>query len=776
MNHHEIGVMDDSKWFTALLPVKRSKSIKENPIIVGFDTEYINRDNEQITVSMQYSIGTDSLAFPINTVTSEGDLIMRKIGEEQLGIPAFPKNITDQSIFGYLNYFLVSNGIISSDTETIYLIAYFAQAEISNLEGDTTDQFQTKSKEMFRRIKSTKDSIGRGRTIKIVDLYGILKGGLDKVGDFIDLPKISLDGVGGKSETYWKQNMDELLKDHLLEFNQYANRDAEICYRAYTIIRAFFLDEYNVDILNFNTLPSIGSYIFRKHYLKEPVTPTETIRLPKTRRKTLVSGEVRYYNYPQKYEVFAGDLNVRCAALWAYHGPRTESFYIGRLEDVNLVYYDVDSLYPFSAVLQPLPNKDTEWFDLRQQKANNPGLFTELIEHGEGYIEVTFRFPDDTMYPSLPVTGARDNILYYPLDGTSWCTLSELRLAIKLGLTDYEVLRGYAFMPTDREKNHVLKQFMVDIHRLKQSSIKGSIEYELYKLIMNSLVGKMVQRIEDNTPLQLVQEGLIPGDALHKISRKQTKSNKVGVLWLPEWAALILGKSHAIISEFVAKGAYFISTDSVLLPSDTDISCDALTQLESVGSTLKREFDVTHGVLIKDRVYALNPLDESPGNRRIANLGIHLDKDAVLPFMYEGYISKQIPDLSYTRKKLTGLRESLTTDRRLNEEYKSESVINLEYGGKRSLLNPVDNPFTDGSWSRPLTDEDVHNNKQRKQPGRKVGRKADTRLNTKTKRDDITKLSRSGTKQSEICKQLGVSKGYVSKVVKQSQDQPVYTE
>jgi hypothetical protein len=764
MNYNELIAIDDSKWFSALLPLKRAKPIKSNPLIIGFDTEFVTRDGKQELLSIQFTTGNHSLVIPFTDSKAINDIIIDIF--RMVGAPV--GRIKSAGLYNLIHLFLVDSGY-QEIPKDIYLISHFSQAELSNLDNLHDVELFQASRGLFGEFKYKCPITGNISTIHIKDLFSIFSTSLESVGEYLGIPKVSLD-VGDRPESYWKEHMDKLFNEHPEKFHKYASRDAEICYHAYIKIREFFLEKYKIDILNFNTLPSITGFLFRKDYLKEPVTPTRITEVSKKRKRNLVDGSTKFYDVIQKQEIFDGDLNVRYAALQAYHGARVESFYRGRLEGVDLAYYDVVSLYPSSAMLQPLPVKDTRWFNFRELQEINPTLFEELVHTGEGFIEVEFSFPEPTMFPCLAVSGARDAVLYFPLNGIAYCTLSELRLALKLGLRDYRVLSGFAFLPGDKERHHPLKHYMEDMLELKNNSAKGSIEYELYKLLMNALVGKLVERNEEHTPLELVKEGLLPREVLNRITRRTSKSKSVGSLWNPEWASLILGKARALISEFVAKGAYFVSTDSVLLPRDIDISCDALDELRSVGSDLKLELPVTHGVLIRTRLYVLNPLEQDSSKQHIARHGVHCSKEKFLEIIRDGFISKEIPDLTYKAEKLTKYHESLRTGRALNSPYEYESSINLKWDGKRKLISPVENPFSESSWSLPLGSPEVINNKQRKPPRAKAGRKPGKRLITENK-EAIKELYQKSYTQAQIAKELGLSKGYVSRVVKEIKEQ-----
>lgn len=755
MNLKDIRSIDDSKLFDVLKPVKRQKKHKVNPCIIGFDTEFQTVGDEQEIISIQLANYAQSVVY-----TDFFDAIKLICGGDL-------KTITQHQLLWKIEDFLKQSGYVEIPDE-IYLISHFAQAEISNLDSlENIDLFQTarglsgKYELEYYNLDSDRNVKSQKVRIHIKDLFNIFNCSLEKVGDYLQIPKVSLQWVGSRDENYWKSHMKDLLKSYPSDFEDYAKTDAEICYRAYVHLREFFLKEYDTDILNFNTLPSIAGYIFRKDYLREPVAPTKRISVGVNQPYTLVGGIKKYSKTTTKEEIYAGDSNVRLSSLWSYHGARVESFVRGRIEGAGLAYYDVSSLYPSSAMLQPLPCKDTKWYDLSPLDEESLYWF---LKKGEGFIEVKFNFPEGTLYPNLPVASARDNILYFPIDGVSHCTISELRMAIKLGLWDYEILSGFVFMPKDREINHPLKSYMEDMLAKKSASNKGGIDYELFKMLMNSIIGKFIEKYGDNPTLNLIREGYLQREVYHKVTRKVSSHKRVGNLWSPEWASLILGKARSIISEFCAKGSHMVSTDSVLLHKETDIYCDSLEELRSVGSDLVKEFDVTHGVFIRSRLYALNPTSHNPDEIHIARHSVHSTPDEFLRIIIEGYETKQPPDLEYKRERFIKYHEYLRKGLRLHSTYLYESEIKLDYDGKRLLDNEVSNPFSEFSFSKPITYTDVQSNRQRKVTPLKRGRKSGKRL-TESKRIEISEMFEKGFKQVDIVKELGVSKGWVSKVI-----------
>ncbi len=197
---------------------------------------------------------------------------------------------------------------------------------------------------------------------------------------------------------------------------------------------------------------------------------------------------------------------------------------------------------------------------------------------------------------------------------------------------------------------------------------------------------------------------------------------------------------------------------------DADISCDALTQLRSVGSNLKHEFDVTHGIIIRSRLYALNPLSNNPATRHIARHSVHMPESDFLSRIRHAYLTKTLSDLDYKTTRLIKLDESIRLGKPLNSSYTYEGRINLGWDAKRQLLTPVDNPFATGSFTKPLSN--INHNKARKTLTNKPttlkqGRKP------RIDKNAILSLRDSGYSLSQISKQLQVSKTYISQVLKQ---------
>jgi hypothetical protein len=190
-------------------------------------------------------------------------------------------------------------------------------------------------------------------------------------------------------------------------FRRYAATDAEIVLEAFLAFRAQVRHRWGVDPLMYPSLASLTAAAFRYGFLTS--TPAPVKHEEETYSRKMKRG---FTEATRKVPRFAGEREVRIAALRASHGGRVEVFVRG-FYVAPLVERDVVSLYPSAARLQPLPNAKTQW---RRVKS------LEEVRELEGVGRFQFRFPKGTRYPVLPVKGKS---LLYPLSGVSDATFAE---------------------------------------------------------------------------------------------------------------------------------------------------------------------------------------------------------------------------------------------------------------------------------------------------------------------------------------------------------------
>ena len=292
------------------------------------------------------------------------------------------------------------------------------------------------------------------------------------------------------------------------DFVKYAERDAVIQLEATKKIYAF---AKSADVKVSLTPAQLAGRVFQKTYL------SNRLFLPNWKLLPFIS---------------------RC-----YHGAQFTAFGRGFFEKVY--YYDINSLYPFATMNVPLNFSNSELKPMSLEDCENGYA---------GFVGIRFRFPEGENYPCLPVVGLIRKFpkLVFPREGLSYCTTEELSLALKRNV---EVLgfKAYGWFPEQHDIDHELGFFMRDIYSKKEDldrlKEKGPLTEEqrdkrqYYKLILNSLIGKFCQR--------------------NKIWL--TNQEIAGSLFKPDFGALILSKSRAIINEKISKnGAIYSDTDCLL--------------------------------------------------------------------------------------------------------------------------------------------------------------------------------------------------------------------
>jgi len=445
----------------------------------------------------------------------------------------------------------------------VYLISHFSQSELQHL----TDFWELDLNQINKALYA------RDGDIIFIDSFSHFPTSLERIGESTGVPKLDIGD--------WITRMRELLRQDRTLFEAYALRDVEVLAAAWTRRRDYIQGRFGVDLLNCYTTAHTSITAFRHRYLSEPVEPVDTGYMTQNKK-----GGNKWRQYHTR--VYDGSRDKRHMALLAYWGGRREAFNRGVLEEPVEVW-DVASMYPHMALL-PLPTKDTQWIYSRN--------LDELLS-GESYVKAGFSFPPSEQYPCLPMMDTRFPKLVFPQTGTTYCTTHELRLATSLGC-GFSSVEGWVFHPGTREETHPLGSFMTDCMELKKDSERDTVEYEVAKLMMNSIIGKFMQRSHPysfEAQLKLLRELGDPETVQAVIGKRSTRERlreavKVSQYWAPEWSSLISGRSRAVIGDFMhTSKALTGHTDSVIIKKGSNVSCPSLDLLRSLGSNLVHEAD-----------------------------------------------------------------------------------------------------------------------------------------------------------------------------------------
>jgi hypothetical protein len=205
---------------------------------------------------------------------------------------------------------------------------------------------------------------------------------------------------------------------------------------------------FRLDITKFPTLSSLAFAIFRSQFLNSFDIP-------------LIHGEI--YNFI-KESYTGGSVDV--------YKPRPK-------KGNKIFRYDVNSLYPSVMKSFPMPVGQPTYFEGDIRKVDNKAF---------GIFEVEIQAPDNIKIPLLQTRIKTDKgyRTISPIGNWTGKYFSdELYNAENYGYT-FKVLRGYLF-----DKQDILSKYVDFLYILKENSLKGTSNYIISKLLLNSLYGRL---------------------------------------------------------------------------------------------------------------------------------------------------------------------------------------------------------------------------------------------------------------------------------------------
>lgn len=240
------------------------------------------------------------------------------------------------------------------------------------------------------------------------------------------------------------------------------------CLVLYQIIEKFsdnIFKLFRIDILKYPTLASLAFAIYRSNFLNESKIP-------------LIHGEI-YDFIKQAYT--GGSVDV-------YKPTPVSSSTVGTLDFNSKVYrYDVNSLYPYVMKNFPMPVEKPIYFEGDILKTIS-SLYPIEIEKPFGVFEVEIEAPSNLKIPILQKR-IKLNKGYRTISPTgNWSGYyfsDELYNAAKYGYK-FKVLRGYLF-----KKGNIFTEYVDYLYNLKKNSVKGTSDYIISKLLLNSLYGRL---------------------------------------------------------------------------------------------------------------------------------------------------------------------------------------------------------------------------------------------------------------------------------------------
>lgn len=437
---------------------------------------------------------------------------------------------------------------------------------------------------------------------------------------FLNNKEISLSYIGpvpliSYFENITKEEYEEYTSD--IELNNNNNWDlrketikyCELdCIVLYQILNEFSNNIYNlfrIDILQYPTLSSLAFAIYRIKFLKDSQIP-------------LIHGEI--YNFIKK-SYTGGSVDVYKPTLSLTS------------EKSKIYRYDVNSLYPKAMKDFPMPCGNPIYFEGDILNAK----FKTLNEDKPfGIFEVEIETPLNIKIPLLQVRTPTENGYRTIAPIGNWTGhyfSDELYNESKYGYK-FKVKRGYLF-----EKGDIFSEYVDYFYNLKKQSSKGSPNYIISKLLLNSLYGRL---------------GMNPETEQHRIITNAeglelySKFDITNILDLKNGKELV--SFFNLPSELNDNSNYDIKNVSVVVSSIVTASARIYMSRFKTDNSINIYYSDTDSIDI-DQKLDVNLIGEEIGQMKLE----HIFKDAVFlaPKMYGGLTD------DYEYVKIKGLKNPI---------------------------------------------------------------------------------------------------------------------
>jgi hypothetical protein len=248
-----------------------------------------------------------------------------------------------------------------------------------------------------------------------------------------------------------------------LEATKYCKLDCKVLHEILTQFNELIFKEFQVNIHNSPTLPSLAMKIYKTHYMPEN-TIYQILNKP-------------YWNIRESYTGGAVDVYIPHNKISGFFNKVKALFKL-------LYYYDVNSLYPAIMANTPMPVGKPIAFDgnIRNVEPEAYGFFYCKITS-----PVYLKHP--LLHRKIKTAGGMRTIAGLG-SWEGWIYSLEMDNAAKYGYT-FEILKGYQF-----EKGFVFKEYVDTMYNLRIEYDKGHPMNLIAKLLMNSLYGKFGMKLE----------------------------------------------------------------------------------------------------------------------------------------------------------------------------------------------------------------------------------------------------------------------------------------
>jgi len=292
--------------------------------------------------------------------------------------------------------------------------------------------------------------------LKAIDMWGYWKAGLDTTSKAL--------GVEGKSEfdnEIFDRKLETLTEDEWRDLYKYAKQDGRTTRDIY-LKTAELLSDISMSVFTKGILP--------------PSAPKAAARI--------CFGEL------QHEELDPAPLTAIQHSLNGYHGGYVYAMRRGYLENVSVI--DRKSAYP--TILKMLPNPET----VKYTPIVKGTIFKSLIGK-VGFVVASFT-ESNRVHPCVSMFGL-DGRTMHPWGALTYVTISipELAVGVLMGsVTDVTIHGGFYLKG---EPGGIFFDFIDKVYDLKNNSESKSPMYQVAKLLMNALYGKLIEIHDLEAPL-----------------------------------------------------------------------------------------------------------------------------------------------------------------------------------------------------------------------------------------------------------------------------------
>ena len=491
---------------------KKRKKSKNNIddgryVIIGFDTEFKTPDvlltPEDIKLGFaKYEVISYQVHLKVFGDTDPFEC-------RGICFPVDGKRLSLGDILLFSFWTAIQSGFEGKFSPNLYLVGHFTRADVPALSdfrdltetiSNVRNTFLSTNQFIPVRFHFDGDDFQSEFTVRIRDtmlLTPSASKSLRALGDLVGVEKVTLDSDPAR-ELFYKTNMNVLLRDDPDLFERYALTDSTICVRYIERL----LERYEELTGNHSippTLTSIGVDLLLKSWIDEGRSPLAILG-KEEHTESVFDKRKQYFRQltkaVDKEQVFWHSAFV----TETYHGGRNEQFWFGPGFEDNWTDYDLSAAYPTAMSLIGMP----DWDDIRI--TTDPKDFTPTTL---GFAAVTFEFPDNVRFPTLPVR--TENGLVFPKKGDSNCSAPEIFLALSLGATIR--IRHGIVVPTNPAELVFGDFIKMCLDKRKASAEKfgkKSLDALFWKELSNSTYGKTAQGLREKRVFDMRDKGTKP--------------------------------------------------------------------------------------------------------------------------------------------------------------------------------------------------------------------------------------------------------------------------